>query len=226
VVWGLYFVAIACFLLLTTNNPSQIQIIDAVLVCIWGLRITWHIARRKIGKPEDFRYTKYRSEWGDSFAIRSYFNHFIFQAILTVVISASTIIAAHADSGHNQISILQWLGILVWVVGFAFESIGDWQLGNFVRNRKSKNEVMQTGLWKYSRHPNYFGEILLWWGLWLLVLELPKGFWAIISPITITFFIVFVSGIPLLEQRYKSNKYYQKYAKRTSILLPRFPKKA
>jgi steroid 5-alpha reductase family enzyme len=222
--WGLYFVAIATILLLK-HDHSVVQIISAVLVSIWGLRLTWHIAKRKINKPEDFRYAKDRTKWNDSFAIKSYLKHYLFQAFLAVVISTSIIVAAYADSTYNTLSWWQWLGILVWLMGFAFESIGDWQLSRFLNSKKSKDTVMKTGLWKYTRHPNYFGEILQWWGLWLLVLGLPYSFWAIISPLAITFFIVFVSGVPLLEKKYKNDKKYQAYAKRTSILIPLPPKK-
>jgi steroid 5-alpha reductase family enzyme len=222
--WGIYFSAVA-ICLLAISKRSIVQVIDALMVIIWGVRLTWHIGARKIGKPEDFRYQKYRKEWGRSFALRSYLNHFIFQSLLAVTISATTIVAAQSGYIFNTLGFWQYLGILIWLVGFCFESISDRQLSNFIKTRKSKNKIMQNGLWKFSRHPNYFGEILQWWGLWVYVINLPLGPRAIISPITITFFIIFVSGIPLIEERYRKNKNYQRYAKGTSILVPFYPKR-
>jgi steroid 5-alpha reductase family enzyme len=224
VFWGSYFIAIA-MVLLVISDKSAIQVVDALIVTVWGLRLSWHIGRRRIGKPEDFRYHKYRKQWGKSFALRSYLNHFLYQALIAVTVSASTIVAAQAGTIISNFGFWQYLGILIWIIGFVIESISDLQLSTFIKNRISKNEIMQQGLWKYSRHPNYFGEIVQWWGLWVYVINLPLGLRAIISPVTITIFIIFVSGIPLLEERYKNNKTYKRYAKKTNILVP-FPPKS
>ncbi len=149
----------------------------------------------------------------------------MFQALLAVIISASIIVAAHADANYNSLHWWQYLGILVWLKGFFFESVSDFQLSSFIKKRHDKLEIMKSGLWKFSRHPNYYGEILQWWGIWLIAIGLPYGFWAIISPLTISLLIFFVSGVPILEKKYKSNENYQKYAQKTSILIPWFPKK-
>jgi steroid 5-alpha reductase family enzyme len=219
VFWGIYFIVIAA-VFLAKNDKSTIQYIVTYLVAVWAIRITWHIGRRNLNKPEDWRYAKDRRKWGHSFFILSYLKHFFFQAILAVVISASVIVAASASPSYNTLHWWQYLGILVWLKGFVFESVSDFQLVQFLKKNPAKGEVMKTGLWKYSRHPNYFGEILQWWGIWLLVLGLPYSWWALVSPLTITILLVFVSGIPMLEKRYKNIEQYQKYAKKTSILVP------
>jgi steroid 5-alpha reductase family enzyme len=115
-------------------------------------------------------------------------------------------------------------GILVWFTGFVFQAVGDYQLSQFVKT-KQPGQIMQTGLWKYSRHPNYFGEIAMWWGIWLMVATLSFGIWAIISPLTITYLLAFVSGVPMLEAKYKGNPAFEAYKNRTPALFPWWPKK-
>lgn len=112
------------------------------------------------------------------------------------------------------------------VIGFGFEAIGDYQLTVFIKNKKNKTEVMQTGLWRYTRHPNYFGEVLLWWGIFVITLPLQNGFWGIISPLTITFLLLYVSGIPMLEAKYKDNEAFKAYKLRTSAFFPKIPKES
>jgi steroid 5-alpha reductase family enzyme len=220
VVWGLYFVNIAIDLLIQNSQRTGLQDIDVALVGIWGLRLTWHIARRRAGKPEDWRYAAWRKQWGSGFNQRSLLQNFWLQAILALVISASTIVAAHATHAQAKLHLWQAIPLLIWVIGFLFEAIGDLQLSRFIRNRSGKDKVMQSGLWRFSRHPNYFGEVTQWWALWLLVVSLPYGWVALISPLTITLLILFVSGVPLLERKYKSNPEFQKYARHTSVFLP------
>ena len=117
------------------------------------------------------------------------------------------------------------IGCIIWLIGFAFELIGDYQLMLFIKQRQNKSDIMQTGLWKYTRHPNYFGEVLVWWGVFIMVLPLDYGIWTIISPITISFLLLYVSGIPMLEAKYKDNVAFEEYKKRTSAFFPRVPKK-
>jgi steroid 5-alpha reductase family enzyme len=110
------------------------------------------------------------------------------------------------------------VGVLVWLVGFYFEAVGDWQLKKFIKNPENKGKIMQSGLWAYSRHPNYFGEVTMWWGIWLL--NFSQNWWTVVGPMTITFLILKVSGVPLLEKKYEGNKEFEDYKKRTSIFLP------
>lgn len=223
VFWGAYFIAIALVLLIFSPHQSLVQYIDAFLVLIWGSRLSYHIAKRKIGKPEDWRYTQMRQRWGSHFALRSYAQNFLFQGLLAIIISASTIVAAHAPAGSG-LGLVQIIGVLVWIIGFSFEATGDRQLRRFLATNQTKGAIMQTGLWRYTRHPNYFGEVTQWWGLWILVVSLPFGGWAIISPLFITGFILFVSGVPLPEKKYADNPAYQAYAKRTSVFIPLPPR--
>jgi steroid 5-alpha reductase family enzyme len=114
-------------------------------------------------------------------------------------------------------------GMVIWAIGFVFESVGDWQLKEFIKNKSNKGMVMDKGLWRYTRHPNYFGEVVMWWGIWVASLG-NGGWWTIVGPMTISCLIIFVSGIPLLENKMQKNKNYQEYMKRTSMFLPWPPK--
>jgi steroid 5-alpha reductase family enzyme len=223
IAWGLGFVAIAFFLLLT-KQPSMQSVLVYVLIAIWGIRLATHIGLRSKGKPEDFRYKQWREEWGKSFLLRSYLQVYLLQGFFMWIISIPIIVVSIASDQATSTLILA--GLIIWLIGFAFEAIGDYQLMVFIKNKKSKFDIMQTGLWKYTRHPNYFGEVLLWWGIFIIVLPLKYGIWAIISPITISYLLLYVSGIPMLEAKYKNNEQFQAYKKRTSAFFPMLPKKA
>lgn len=219
IAWGFGFVLAVWFTLL--RSPIQpLDIIIVLLVTVWGGRLGLHILSRKIGKPEDFRYQKWREEW-DNFYLRSFFQIFILQGFLLYIIVYPSVKVISSDTPY--IGILTVLGVLVWLLGFAWEVIADWQLKNFLKQRSSRNEIMKSGLWKYSRHPNYFGEALLWWGIFLIALEAVGGFLIILSPVLITVLVRYVSGVPLLEKRYADHEEYQEYADKTSIFIPWFP---
>ncbi|MEI6789585.1 MAG: DUF1295 domain-containing protein, partial [Myxococcaceae bacterium] len=121
----------------------------------------------------------------------------------------------------TPLGLLDLIGILVWSVGFFFEAVSDWQLSEFIRQPKNKGKLMQSGLWNYSRHPNYFGEVTQWWGIWLMALSVPGGWLSIIGPFTITILILKVSGIPLLEQKKAGNPEFEAYKKRVNKFFPR-----
>jgi len=189
-----------------------------VLVCVWGFRLSYHIYSRNRGKPEDFRYLQWRKEWGKTFFWRSYLQVYVLQALLLLIISSPLLWTALYNPSWSPFTTA---GMAVWGIGFFFQSVGDYQLAEFVKTKKP-GEIMQTGLWKYSRHPNYFGEILMWWGLFVMVLPMPYGYAMLISPVTITLLLVYVSGVPMLEKKYADNPAYQEYKKRTSALVPKF----
>ena len=222
IAWGLGFVAIVIFLFIT-QAPTLQSIIVYILTIIWGLRLAIYITLRSKGKPEDFRYKKWRNEWGKYFVIRSYLQVYLLQGFFMWIISLPIIVASMAK--NQAISPFVLAGSIIWLIGFAFESIGDYQLMLFIKQRQNKSDIMQTGLWKYTRHPNYFGEVLLWWGIFIMVLPLQYGIWSIISPIAISFLLLYVSGIPMLEAKYKHNQVFQEYKKRTSAFFPMLPKK-
>jgi steroid 5-alpha reductase family enzyme len=224
VVWGLFFVNVAIDLLLQVHHRTPVQYLVSALVIIWGFRLAMHIGNRRIGNPEDYRYAAWRKKWGKNFEIRSYFQNFLMQGGLALIISASTIVAAFATKANGQLQPWQFIGVAIWLIGFSFETIGDWQLAKFIKSRKKSDAIMQSGLWRFTRHPNYFGEVTQWWGIWIIIFSLPYGWFALISPLTITALILFVSGVPMLERKYKKNPQFQAYAKRTSAFLPMPPK--
>lgn len=139
-----------------------------------------------------------------------------------LLIGLPILIVGFAKTQH--LNVFSIIGLIVWLIGFAFEAIGDYQLSVFLKHRKNKADIMQTGLWKYTRHPNYFGEVLIWWGIFIITLPLQNGFWGIISPLTITFLLLYVSGIPMLEAKYKDDAQFQDYKRRTSAFFPQIPK--
>ena len=221
IAWGFGFALVAVYLLII-EKFSVAEIIPSLLIIIWGLRLSIHITERKIGKPEDFRYAKWRDEW-QFFYIRSFFQIFLFQALLMYIIIFPLI----KIYSQNKLKIgpVYYLGIIVWIIGFLFEVIGDWQLRKFKQKIKNKGHIIQSGLWKYTRHPNYFGESTVWWGIFLIATGAGTSLLVIISPLLITYLLLFVSGVPLLEKHYEDNSEYQEYAKRTNKFFPWFLKK-
>ena len=221
IAWGLGFVGVVIFLFITQAQTLQSTIVY-ILTIIWGIRLAIHIGVRSKDKPEDFRYKKWRDEWGKYFVLRSYLQVYLLQGFFMWIISVPIIVVSMAK--NQPISPFMFVGSIVWLIGFAFESIGDYQLMQFIKHKQNKYDIMQTGLWKYTRHPNYFGEVLVWWGIFIMVLPLQYGIWAIISPITISFLLLYVSGIPMLEAKYKDHQAFQDYKKRTSAFFPMLPK--
>jgi steroid 5-alpha reductase family enzyme len=213
--WGLGFVALA-WLSFILSPFSWLGIISNLLITIWGLRLAFHIFQRLKNKPEDPRYANWRKTW-KHFYLQSFFQVFFIQGGLLYLISVSVIFIN--NQAINTISYFSILGICIWILGFYFEAIADWQLKQFIRNPSNKGKIMQSGLWRYSRHPNYFGEVTMWWGIFIIAIS-NHGFWTIISPLTITVLILFVSGIPLLEKKYQGNLEFEKYKKTTSIFIP------
>ena len=125
----------------------------------------------------------------------------------------------------NQMTYLDFIGLLLWGIGFLFETVGDAQLKSFLQQSENKGKLITTGLWRYTRHPNYFGEALIWWAIMLLAIQVPYGIYSLLSPILITILLLFVSGIPLLEKKYRDRPDFIAYSKRTSLFFPWFPKK-
>lgn len=219
IVWGIGFVFIAVYTLTTYGKIEYRQVLVTFLTMIWGLRLATHILIRKKGRGEDFRYKDMRKQWGKYFHLKSYFKIFMLQGFLMIIISLPIILVNFGSTPDPT-----WIdeaGLTLWCFGFVFETIADWQLSRFKKDPKNKGKIMDEGLWAWSRHPNYFGEIVMWWGIFIITLSEPNGVYTLISPLLITNLIVFYSGIPLLEKKYKNNKKYQKYAKKTPILLPK-----
>jgi len=223
VVWGLGFIFIAIYTMSIYGSMEYRQVLITLLTMIWGLRLAIHILVRKKGKGEDFRYRNWRKQWGKYFPIKSYFYIFALQGFLMLII-ALPIILVNTGKG-TPATWVDEAGLTVWCFGFVFEVMADWQLSRFKKDPKNKGKIMDKGLWKWSRHPNYFGEIVMWWGIFIIALSSPHGVYSLISPLLITNLIVFYSGIPLLEKRYKDNNDYKKYAKKTPVLVPKLTTK-
>jgi steroid 5-alpha reductase family enzyme len=222
IAWGLGFVLLAWISFFLSQDYPFRGLVVNTLVSIWGLRLAWHIYKRNKGKQEDYRYLAWRKEWGKWFVIRSYLQVYILQGLFLFLIIQPILFI---NKNIEAIGLLDIFGVLVWLIGFYFESVGDRQLKQFVSNPVNKGKIMDRGLWRYTRHPNYFGEVVLWWGVWILALSIPNGFLTIIGPITITILILFVSGIPMLEKKYAGRPDFEAYKKRTSVFFPLPPKR-
>lgn len=223
IAWGLGFIISSLTALFYKGNFNIRAIMVTALITIWGFRLALHIFRRNKGKKEDFRYQKWREEWGKYWKLRSYFQVFLLQGFFMYSIVYPVILINNAN--FIKLTHWDWLGLFIWITGFLFEAVGDAQLKEFKKNKENKGKIMQSGLWHYTRHPNYFGESTMWWGIFFLTLSVENGLWAIFSPVIITILLVFVSGIPLLEEKYKDNKEFQEYAQRTSAFIPWFPRR-
>lgn len=221
--WGIGFIIITLFTFFTTGDWYPRQIVISALVIAWGSRLSAHIYLKKKGRGEDPRYAKWRKEWKYHFRLRSFFQVFMLQGFFMLVI-ASPIIIINACSCKGLLP-LDLIGIGLWFFGFMFESVGDAQLKRFLSRKKNRGKIMTEGLWKYTRHPNYFGEAVMWWGIFIIAMA-PRHLWlVIISPLTITWLLRFVSGVPMAERSMKERKGFKEYARKTNAFIPWFPKK-
>ena len=221
IAWGLGFVLVA-WATFFAGAPSESNLILPVLTTVWGLRLSGYLAWRNIGKPEDYRYREMRDHRPRSFPIRSLLTIFALQGVLMWII-ALPLQTVH-PSGTPSV-VLTLIGVLLWVTGFVFESVGDWQLARFKSDPTNSGRVMDRGLWRYTRHPNYFGDFLVWWGLYSLALASGAPWWSIIGPIIMSVLLMRVSGVTLLEKSLKDSKPgYAEYAARTNAFFPWWPR--
>ena len=226
VAWGICFILIALVSYATfvprgndilSVNEGRLALVT-ILVLIWGIRLATRIYLKNRGKPEDFRYAKWRAEWGRMFLVRSFFQVYLLQGFLSLVVALPIVlIAANPSAG---LGVLEYIALCLWLVGFLFEVVGDYQLDQFIRKPENKGKIMRYGLWRYTRHPNYFGESLMWWGLALIAYSAPLGVLAFISPLVITFLLLKVSGVPMLEKKFAGNPEWEEYKSRTNVFIP------
>ena len=223
--WGTGFVIFAWIaFLLTPEGFMMRKLLLCLLVTLWGLRLSLHILNRNWGKPEDFRYQTWRKAAGSSWWWKSFFKVFFIQGLLLLII-AIPLLAAQISPLPDHLIWLDLFATLVWLVGFTFEALGDWQLMRFKANPANKGKLLTTGAWRYSRHPNYFGDAAQWWAFFLIALA-AGGWWTIISPILMTGLLMRVSGVTLLEKTLKETKPgYQEYVESTSEFIPWFPRR-
>jgi steroid 5-alpha reductase family enzyme len=215
--WGLGFVLVAWLTLLLSRDLSLTRLTAAAMVTVWGLRLFLHILKRNANKPEDFRYAQWRKNWGKWFLPRSFLQIYMLQGLFMYIIALPLTLPAHADAISLPVYIA---GLLLFAIGFAFEAAGDSQLRNFIRDPANKGRIMDRGLWRYTRHPNYFGESIIWWGVFLTALSGGVLWYAAAGSVTITFLLLFVSGVPLLERSMMKRPGYAEYAVKTSVFLP------
>lgn len=221
VFWGLGFAVIAV-LTLVLAGPGPRSVLVTVLTVVWGVRLGVHIQLRNQGKGEDRRYADILKRAKGNPRLRMY-RVFLIQAAIMVVVSLPVQVAAYQTA---PLGLLDHLGLLVWLVGFAFETVGDWQLTRFKADPATKGAVMDRGLWRYTRHPNYFGDACVWWGLFLFACHHPTGPLTVVAPVVMTLLLVKGTGKPLLEKDIAQRRPgYAEYVRRTSGFFPLPPKR-
>ncbi len=203
-----------------SRHPREVVLF--ALVGLWGIRLAAHLLVRKWRQGEDFRYRAWRERWGRWFVVRSILQVYVLQGAVLLVILTPVLLTRSAPGG--PLGPLDGLGVAVWAVGFSFEAVGDAQLLAFQRDRARRGRFLTRGLWRYTRHPNYFGEVTLWWGVFLVGLGARHGVIGVVSPVTITALLLLVSGIPLLEKRWEGDLEFEAYRRRTSALIPWAPR--
>lgn len=211
-----------------TDKFSTTDLMILAIVAVWSLRLFLRIFFKNFGKPEDQRYATWRQEWMKKgyhyFLLRSYLQINLLQAIIIFLVATPLLITSSTSIDTPN----HWLifGSLVSAFGLIYETIADWQLDRFIKNKKNGSErsvILTTGLFKYSRRPNYFGETLIWWGLAIIVFPLPYGWLAIISPLLITYIVTSITG-PMLEKIFleKYPTEYKEYMEKTNYFLPKW----
>ena len=225
IVWGLGFVMVAWVVRLSTDGNNARQWLLVAMVTVWGLRLAGYLFWRNHGNGEDFRYRAMRKHYGPRFGLISLVTVFALQGALMFVVSLSVQLG-QADATPN-IGVIAYAGVALWLVGLFFEAAGDAQLARFKADPANQGMVMRTGLWRYTRHPNYFGDSCVWWGIGLVAAETGSAAWGLIGSLVMTILVRRVSGVPMLEKTMgKRRPGYAEYVATTSAFFPRPPKKA
>jgi steroid 5-alpha reductase family enzyme len=220
--WSLMFLLAAGVYALMSQDTGPRTYLVLAMVLIWALRLSIYITVRNHGEPEDYRYQEIRANNQPGFRYKSIYIVFGLQALLAWIISMPLVAAIN---GQSQLGYLDYIGVAVWVVGVSFEAVGDLQLSRFRKDPANKGKVLDSGLWRYTRHPNYFGNFTLWWGFYLVALS-AGGWWTIFSPILMAFMLLKVSGVALLEKDISSRRpEYQRYIRNTNAFFPGLPRR-
>jgi steroid 5-alpha reductase family enzyme len=216
--WGLGFAIIA----VVGSGPLSLRLVTAALTVVWAVRLAVHLHLRNHGKPEDPRYARMVERAGDNPGVRMFVRVYLFQAVVLWFVSLPVQFAMYGDG----LGVLGWIGVAVWVLGFAFETAGDEQLRRFKADPGNRGKVLDTGLWRYSRHPNYFGDACVWWGLYLLACSTWPGAATVLSPVAMTLTLARGTGKPMLEKGMRHTRPgYAHYVERTSGFFPLPPKR-
>jgi len=224
VFWGLGFVLLGAVYFALTDGFIGRKILITCLVGVWGLRLSLHILWRNWGRGEDYRYRRWREQAGERFWWTSLIQVFLLQGLVLWLVSAPILGAQFYDS-PDELTIVDLLGAVVWSIGFVFEAVGDWQLARFKGDPANRGKVMRSGLWAYTRHPNYFGDATVWWGCFVIAAATTRGYWTVFGPLLMTGLLLRVSGVSLLERRQVETKpEYRDYIETTSAFVPWFPR--
>ncbi len=222
--WGLGFVVAGIYYFIITPGATMREILALILLIFWGIRLSTHILNRNLGKEEDYRYREFRKRYGEKrYWWFSFFQVFLLQGVLLWLISAP-LLGISIYTEEKPLGIVDVIALIVWLTGFVFEAGGDWQLSRFKSNPANRGKLLQTGLWKYTRHPNYFGDAMIWWGFALF--SVAAGcYLPVLSALLMNWLLLRVSGVALLERTLVQSKPgYEKYARQTSAFFPWFPK--
>jgi len=214
--WGAGFVFVTWVTFFLSGEYNTTKLIVNIVITLWGLRLFYYILKRNLFEKEDFRYANWRESWGKWVIPRAFLQVFMLQGILQFLIASPAI---YLNVNSVDFHILSLIGIVIWVIGYYFEVIGDKQLKDHIKNPDMKGKLLRTGLWKYTRHPNYFGEIMMWWGIFVFALILGLPIYFIVSPLTITAVLYFIST-PILEKKMSEREEWEEYAKATPMLIP------
>jgi steroid 5-alpha reductase family enzyme len=219
--WGGGCVLLALYTFFATKTYLPRQTLVTTLITLWGIRLIVYLYSR-YKKGADPRFVAWQQQWGRYALLASFWWIWIAQGALLLVMSYLGVFVNLVPS--SDLNALDITGLIGWIIGFVFESVGDYQLYRFMKERHEPEAIMNRGLWRFTRHPNYFGEILMWWGLYLIALSIPWGWTTIISPLTINILLIFFTGIPWTEAVFKGNPQYELYKKKTSMLIPWWPR--
>ncbi len=223
IVWGLGFTVVAATAAVVGDGDAGRRLLLGAMVAIWGLRLAGYLARRNLGHGEDYRYVAMRKKWGDRFWLISLLQVFALQGVLLWIVSLPVQLAA---SGSAPLAPWVVVGVVVWAVGFGFEAVGDAQLARFKADPANAGLVMDRGLWGWTRHPNYFGDACVWWGIFLVAAQVPAARWGVIGPLLMTFLLVRVSGVAMLEKTIgRRRPGYAEYVERVPAFVPRPPRR-
>jgi steroid 5-alpha reductase family enzyme len=222
--WGLLFVAVAVTVFAGSahHGDGLRRWLLFALSTLWGLRLAIHIGRRSVGKPEDPRYEQLLSKsrgHPDLYALRMIY---LLQGVLAFVIASPVLVGGFEQ---NAVGVIAWIGVALWVVGVFFEAVGDAQMERFRRDPANRGRIIDVGLWRYSRHPNYFGDACVWWGIFLVAADALPGVVTIYAPVIMTLLLTMGSGARILEKHMSKRDGWAEYAARTSMFIPRPPKK-
>jgi steroid 5-alpha reductase family enzyme len=219
IAWGMGFV-VTGLAALFSSEITLVKLVGFGMMLIWGLRLSIYLFIRNWGKTEDKRYTDMRKRWVKHPYLYSFLNVYALQAVLLFLINQPYYQLAFLKD--PQFTLVSFIALFFWVIGFIFEVLGDKQLADFRKDPTNKGKLITTGLWSITRHPNYFGEALMWWSMAMYTVSVGAPIWVLLSALLITLFLRYVSGVPLLEKKYKDREDFKIYAKNTSVFIPWF----